>query len=375
MKRLLLILLSFFLVFFYASSVYAIESPFGTANNKVGVHILFPSELPQAASLVNTSSGDWGYVTIPIQAGDRDLTKWQNFMDQAKQLHMIPILRLATEGDYFNTKVWRVPDENDIVDFANFLNSLQWPIKNRYVIIFNEPNRNDEWGGQADPTRYAQLLQFAYDAFKQRSNDFFIISAGLDNAAANSNDGYNEFTFLQDMQQAVPGVFSDIDGIGSHSYPNPGFSKSPEILGRESIDTFSYEQQLIQQYTGNVLPIFITETGWSKSAVSDDTISSYYPIAFQNVWNNQYVVAVTPFLLSANSGSFTDFSLLGTKEYQAIANIPKIKGNPTLVQTVISAQKILEPKKVENFQNTKVLNPTLQIPQGFKIFMKWLLKI
>ncbi len=207
---------------------YAIEDPLRTANNKFGIHILFPGELEQAAGLVNSNGGDWGYVTIPIQVGDKDLEKWNMFMHLARKIHVIPIIRLATEGDYFNTKVWRKPNESDVLDFANFLSSLDWPVKNKYIIVFNEVNRGDEWGGVPNPLEYAQLFEYAIDIFKKRSDDFFILSAGLDNASINiPNSSFENYTFLRLMQDTTPGIFSKIDGISSHSYPNPGFSRPP----------------------------------------------------------------------------------------------------------------------------------------------------
>lgn len=164
-------ILSFFL--FLPRQSFAVEDPLKVPNNKFGIHILFPSELEDAAKLVNSNGGDWGYVTIPLQSGDRDLEKWQDFMDNALRLHVIPIIRLATEGDYFNTKVWRKPDETDVIDFANFLNSLDWPTKNRYIIVFNEVNRGDEWGGEVNPQEYANLLSYAVTVFKSKNQDFF----------------------------------------------------------------------------------------------------------------------------------------------------------------------------------------------------------
>src|SRR3989344_2545451 len=150
MKKIILLLL--LLLFLLSPTVsYAIEDPLAVPNNKFGVHILFPDELKDARTLVNSENGDWGYVTIPIQATDKDIVKWQKFMDDAKELHLIPIVRLSTEGDYFNTNVWRKPTEADILDFANFLNSLNWPVKNRYITVFNEVNRANEWGGQVNP--------------------------------------------------------------------------------------------------------------------------------------------------------------------------------------------------------------------------------
>ena len=70
-----------------ADAVYDLQ---GRTNNIFGIHILYTYELPKAAELVNSSGGDWGYVTIPMQAGDRDLEKWQKFMDETKAYHIIP---------------------------------------------------------------------------------------------------------------------------------------------------------------------------------------------------------------------------------------------------------------------------------------------
>ena len=229
MKKIFIIL--FFLLTFALSvgKVIAIYDPLSVANNKFGVHILFPDELKDAAKLVNTSGGDWGYVTIPIQASDKNIVKWQSFMDEAKSLHLIPILRLATNGDYFNTAVWQKPTNGDILDYANFLNSLQWPVQNKYVVVFNEVNRGDEWGGIPNPADYAQMLSYAVTVFKSRDQNFFILSSGMDNACSNEPGKFiDEYTFFQLMNQAVPGIFNQIDGIASHSYPNPGFSQSPE---------------------------------------------------------------------------------------------------------------------------------------------------
>ena len=175
-------------------NAYAIEDPLSIPNNKFGVHILFTTELSDASRLFNSNGGDWGYVTIPIQAGDRDLEKWQRFMDDARELHVIPIIRLASENYYFDTKVWRKSHYDDILDFANFLNSLEWPVKNRYIVVFNEVNRSDEWEGNLNPAEYANILGYAVSAFKSLNDDFFIISAGLDNAAPNINGKYmNEY--------------------------------------------------------------------------------------------------------------------------------------------------------------------------------------
>lgn len=360
------------------------EEPLASPNNKFGVHILFPSELEDAARLVNSSGGDWGYVTIPIQAADKNLVKWQKFMDDARNLHLIPIIRIATGNYYFNTKVWRKPEETDVLDFANFLNSLDWPTKNRYVVIFNEVNRSDEWEQDLNPEEYAKILQYAVSAFKSKSEDFFIISAGLDNASANvQRESMDEYKFMTEMNNAVPGIFDQIDALGSHSYPNPAFSQPPSVVTPKSISSFKYEKDLAWNLSNKNLPVFITETGWSLDMVNESKIASYYEEAFQSVWKEDMIIAVTPFLLMAGVGPYTQFSLISnsgfpTLGYKALEKMQKIKGNPKLSEKNIiigkdHAQKNLIPTK--NFLDdlTTKKDSFIQL-KTVKTILKWLIK-
>lgn len=385
MKNLLFFLLIGIFSCIAIRPAYAMEDPLKSPNNRFGIHILFPEEIEDAARLVNSSGGDWGYVTIPIQSGERNLVKWQTFMDSAKKHHVIPLIRLASEGDFFNTKVWRKPNNYDLVDFANFLNSLSWPTKNKYIIVFNEVNRADEWGGKTDAFEYAEILSNAYDIFKARDENFFILPSGLDNAAANTEEAINEYDFLSQMYNARPDIFDKIDGITSHSYPNPGFSQPPSTHTTKSIASFSYERDLIKRLSGRTLPVFITETGWVKNKIPQDTIISYFRDSFLNTWTNEAVAAVTPFLLRAQAGPFETFSFINIdgsegllyKEYQAIS---KPKGNPVLEEKVLSAT-IHEQKDIpiKNFNNSaeflRLSTVPIVIDEKIKILLKWLIRI
>jgi hypothetical protein len=384
MKRFFLtfLLISFYILFFASRFCFAIENPLSLPNNKMGVHILFPSEINKAANLINSNGGDWGYVTIPIQAGDRDLEKWQKFMDDAAKFHVVPIIRLATEGDYFNTTFWKKPTEEDVLDFANFLNSLDWPVRNRYIVVFNEVNRADEWEGDVNPEEYASLLSYTASVFKSLNVDFFIISGGLDNAAANLSGKYmNEYDFMMKMNDAVPGIFSLIDGLGSHSYPNPGFKQIPYLLTDCNVGSFSYEKSLADRLSGKNLPVFITETGWSKEELSEKQIGLYFKYTFERVWSNSSVVAVTPFLLQAGQGPFLKFSLINVGgEYNEISRhleeIPKTKGQPTL-NTGLSLSSNLARKNipVKTFsKKTQYQNIPVEKTKAFE-FAKWFLKL
>jgi len=337
-------LIFLFLLFVSVTQVHAIDNPLIRPNNKIGIHILFPSELYDAAKLVNANGGDWGYLTVPIHANDRDLEKWQVFMREAKKQHLIPILRLATDADQTNTTVWRRPKLADVIDFATFLDQLDWPIKNRYVIVFNEVNRGDEWGGAANPAEYADILSFAVTVFKSKNPDYFIISSGLDNAAPNQGATYmNEYIFMQKMHDAVPGIFNQVDGLASHSYPNPGFSQPPSLQSNTGVGSFKFERDLAKSLSGKDLPTFITETGWSADTVSEEKRIQYYQEAFATIWNDPSIVAITPFLFDARSGPFQKFSFLTetglvTKQYEMLRDLPKIKGVPLMPVKVLAAE-------------------------------------
>lgn len=325
----------------------AVTDPLARPNNFVGIHVLFPSELNQAKDLVNSSGGQWGYVTIPIQMGERNLEEWQKFMDNAKKLHMIPLIRLATQPDPHNTSVWRKPNASDILDFANFLSSLNWPTKNKYVILFNEVNRFDEWGGEyPDPVGYSNLVSYANEVFKKNDPNFYLILSGMDAAAPNDYKQYiNGFTYLEDLVSGS-NVTSEIDGFSSHSYPNPGFSAPPLENNRVGIATYRFEYDLLNAHSPKKLPVFITETGWSDKSIPDSIISKYYQMTFKDIWSKDRdkIVAITPFLLTGGGGQFEVFSFLkdgAPKDYfKTVVAMSKVKGNPeTDVSQTMLAKK------------------------------------
>lgn len=365
---------------FFTCKSFAVYDPVSVDNNKYGIHILFPDEITEAANLVNSTGGDWGYVTIPIRASERNIIKWQKFMNDCKIYHIIPIIRLATEGDYFIKDSWEKPSNYYAIDFANFLNSLDWPTKNRYVVIFNETNRGDEWGGTPSASEYADILNNAVTAFKQRSDKFFIIMGGLDNASVDINGvSENQFNYMREMNEAVPGIFERIDGLAVHAYPNPAFASPPSYLGTNSIYSFNYENDLILELTGKTLPIFITETGWSSDKVSIDTQVNYYKNAFSGVWSDKNIVAVTPFILSAGV-PFRQFSFIvdnkKTNLYLSFLQTPKVKGTPQIEPDVF--QKLL-PKttdlSIKSFKDVFTKTIFNKVNKQTRDFLKWMLNI
>ncbi len=328
------------LAFFVAPrSAHATYDPRLLPNNKVGIHILSESELPDAASLVNSNGGSWGYITFVIREDERDTARWTRAFKEARTLHLIPIVRIATTSE---NAAWKEPKSGDARTWAEFLDTLPWPIQNRYVILFNEPNHPAEWGGTVNPQEYAQIARAYWEQLKRASADFFVLPAGFDAAAPNSKGMMAIETYFAKMYEADPLVFSLFDGWTSHSYPNPAFSGSVDDQGKTSIRGYQWEVAHLARYDIYPnLPIFITETGWSHKNLKEQTVAQNYKKAFETAWNDNNIVAVTPFVLSYSQKPFQVFSWKESEgrfreAYHAVQSLTKISGEPKLATKELS---------------------------------------
>jgi len=319
------------LVFLISKDVFANE-----VNNKFGIHLAQPhlEDLKKVAELVNSNGGDWGYVTLVIQENDRDSQKWQEIFDLLRKYHLIPIIRLATMplGDN-----WKRPNSSDAYSWASFLDSLNWVVKNRYVVLFNEPNHATEWGGAVDPKDYAKVAFAFAKTLKERNPNFFVMLAGFDASAPHLPPKfYDEKLFLKDLIDHQPEIFKFIDGWASHSYPNPAFSGSPYDFGRGTVRTYQWELNLLRQLgVEKELPVFITETGWERKKLSEEQVAQNFKIAFEQVWlPDEKIISVTPFVFDYQMEPFLGFSWKRKgddgfyQQYYFVQSVPKTKGEP-----------------------------------------------
>lgn len=315
-----------------------------TPNNKFGMSLAQPNtdQFVEVQKLVNSNGGDWGYITLIIQENDRNKEKWQDIFNQLRQNHLIPIIRLATSPVGEN---WRRPEPEDAQSWVDFLDSLNWVVKNRYIILFNEPNHGSEWGGEVDPKSFAKVtLEFA-KKLKERSPDFFVMLAGMDASAPSWMPGLeDEEIFLREIFQG-PSLQVDlltrtdlIDGLASHSYPNPAFAGSPYALGRGTIRNYEWELELFKELgVKKELPVFITETGWKRG--DENRVADYFKTAFDQIWGpDSRVRAVTLFVLDYQGEPFLEFSwkMFNSQEFYqqfyTVRGMSKIKGEPEQIE-------------------------------------------
>ena len=362
LKYIILVFIFSLLFFVNTNTANAVEDPLIVTNNKFGIHIVDTNDIESAASLVNTSGGDWGYVTLIITEEERDQKRWQEVFNKMRRLHLIPIVRIATKQEENGWKKF-TPEESE--SWTSFLNSLNWVVKNRYVIIGNEPNHSKEWGGEVNPKEYANVLKGFSISLKNASSDFFILPAGLDASAPDDNSHQSEVSFLKEMISSQPDIFDHIDAWTSHSYPNPNFSGSENDTGKGTIKTYEWEIEKLKELgVEKEFPIFITETGWTHDEYgnvnNEDSLGQKYTKAFNEIWDNEKMVAVTPFILNYIDEPFSVFSWKNKNgEFYPFVDdvkiINKITGTPTQV-TSGEVKYLLTPRIVKtNTRFTGVL--------------------
>jgi len=146
---------------------------------------IWPQHLRQARQAV----GEWGYVVALVRLDDLDIERWQLFMDQCTALQLTPILRLATT--HRPSGGWEAPPRDDngtygttASHYTNFIQALAWPPARQtgghYVIVGNEPNCGDEWGGRPDPAAYARFLIDVADTLHASDPQALVLNGGFD---------------------------------------------------------------------------------------------------------------------------------------------------------------------------------------------------
>jgi len=330
------ILVLFFILFFWL----VFNKPILASDNIFGLHLTQPQDLFTAKDIINSTGGDWGWVTIVIPLNQLNYQTWQDFFDNCRKFHLIPIIRLATNADGEN---WKAPSISDIDNLTNFLNSLNWPTQKQYVILFNEINHAQEWGGEVNVKNYVDMSIYASQKLKNLNPNFFVLGAALDLASPENPPKFKSAkNIYQEIYTYNSAYFDNIDGLASHSYPNHGFIGTPKDTGQHSIRGYFWELDFLKKLgVKKDLPVFITETGWPhreglnvRNNFYTTTTTAKFLLEAFNIWSkDSNIKAITPFIYNYPNQPFDHFSWLDQNQklypsYQNIVDQPKNKNQP-----------------------------------------------
>ena len=316
--------------------------------NKLGVHLLlddgreqWPIETWEAhLAAARTEIGENGYVTQLIRLDDLEQKRWQYFMDLCAKYELIPIIRLATTYDRTHNW-WTAPPANTdetyapiAMKYAEFLASLAWPNAQHLIIVGNEPNHGNEWGGTPNPAEYAQFLSDMADALHKIDPSAVVMNAGFDHYAPHTGqqtfaDGsrfLDAETFMDEMVLAQPDIFTKIDAWASHPYPlgafvQPPWEQSFQIdylfeasnpqhlepltnMFNRGVNAYEWELYKLASYGVTDLPVYITETGWRYRLENTGDNSLNYPTPAQ-------VMIYLDLALYGNHGRYLDLPETG----------------------------------------------------------------
>lgn len=314
--------------------------------SKLGIHLmlddgrqawptsLWRDHLTAAREIV----GEWGLVVQVVRSSDLNPVRWQAFMDLCAELHLTPFIRLGTTYDFENRQ-WTAPPIDDdgryqtiATEYTDFIAALNWPTENHYIIVGNEPNHGNEWGGVPDPSQYARFLVDVAEAIHAADPNSVVMNSGFDPYAPNTgsipfDDGarfIDSRTFMDEMIAAEPDVFHQIDAWASHSYPLgafieppwqqtfhfdyihdavvPDIDDPPAGIVNRGVNGYVWELYQLESYGVDPLPVFITETGWRHAestdpAALDGTLS--YPDA-------ETIADYIDLALYGNNGRYAD---------------------------------------------------------------------
>jgi len=321
---------------------YSGNDPNWEENNKFGLYIYAEEKdlFEIAQNLVNSNGGEWGYVLIPYSVKDYNRDKWGRVFDQLIAKRLIPVIQL-----------WNLDVNNykkETKEAAEFLNSFIWPIRYRYISVYNEPNDDKFWFGKSNPEEYAEILDYTIKVFKETNSDFYILNGAFNVSSSGNEDNTDSFEFMRRMNEKVPGIFEKLDGWASHPYPQPNFAGSPYNTGRMSIRAYEDELNFLKNDLGvnKDLPVFITETGWAhaegenynSSFLSDETVAKYFKIAYEEIWlKDDRVRAIMPFTVKYDP-PFDHFSWVNQDKvpylhYDVVKGIKKVEGKPPALVT------------------------------------------
>lgn len=320
-----------------------VHAQFSGDNNKIGVHLISPTddEIRNACrGLVNMNTvspdeASGGKLTLTLVKNHIDKETLQRYHDIAREEGCVFIHPIKNS---FADPYWKPLDQSTIDFFEKILKDLRPSSKYLYIVLGNEVNRGDEWGGTCDGAAYAHIAKLAAEQLKKTVPNIQIGLAGLDAYAPQSGFYCSQESFLKAALEAEPRLIDDdIDFQVVHEYPNADMTGSLQNLWLREKNT------LKSLGVTKDLPVVISEIAWRRHrGLTSEAAAIKLYNAIQTLEKEPRIWAITPFVYKFCGSPFDQFSLLQCNVktaagntidepnavFDAIAAVPKVKGDP-----------------------------------------------
>ncbi len=310
-----------------------------TLHPKVGIHTRLTDEVEEwkikkTLEMVREMGASWiveyfpwGY--IESRKGEFDWTHADAVVQHAMQQGLTVIARLGLVPDWARPKGTSSSylDDDHFHDFAQFVGAFAEHFKGRvsYVIIWNEPNTNFEWGERpVDPDAYVRLLKTVYPLAKEKNPDLKILAGALapNLAPRGSTDTMNDLEYLDRMYAAGAKGYFDVLAVHAYGWKAPADQEPSD-------DQINFRRTRllrdIMEKKGDVdRHVMITEGGWNdhprwtKAVTPPERIAntlSAYEWCEKTTWID--ACALWAFRYPAPTYTFNDYWTFVTPEFDA----------------------------------------------------------
>lgn len=208
----------------------------------------------------------WAY--IENQKNEFDWQHADEMVDHARAQGLTMIARLGFVPPWARPQGTSTNylDESKFGDFGDFVAAFTEHFKGRvdYLIIWNEPNVNFEWGQRpVDPEGYTRLLKEAYTRAHAINPDIKILGGALapNLAPPGATDAMNDLEYLDRMYQHGAKKYFDILAVHSYGWKSPaGEAPSPDRVNFRRTELL---RDIMLKYRDGDKPVMLTEGGWN----------------------------------------------------------------------------------------------------------------
>ncbi len=249
-----------------------------TAHPKMGIHTRLTDEVEEwkikkTLEMVREMGSPWiveyfPWAYIEKQKGEFDWSHADAIVDHARQQGLAVIARLGFVPPWARPKdsTTSYLDREHNVDFAEFAAAFADHFKGRvnYLIVWNEPNTNFEWGERpVDPEGYVELLKATYGRVKENDPEVKVMAGALapNTAPPGSKDTMNDLEYLDKMYAAGAKDYFDLLAVHAYGWKAPeGEAPEPDKINFRRTELL----RAIMERNGDAAKhVVITEGGWN----------------------------------------------------------------------------------------------------------------